>query len=208
MQQTVPYGRTGVTLLVVSDRRVFLKCAAAAVGFASDAVSRVLRAAEIAGKRRGDELAAAEDYWAEIRRAFDSDRTLINLNHGGVAPAPAAVLEAMIRDLRFANIAPACHMWDILEPRVESVRRELAREFGCNPEELAITRNASEALETLTAGLDLNRGDEVIVSDQNYPRMLTAWDQRARRDGVVVKRISFGGPNPAPRRSSPGFARR
>ncbi len=160
--------------------------------------SRVLRAEEIARGHRGDEIAAAEDYWAEIRRAFDSDRTLINLNHGGVAPAPAAVLEAMIRDLRFANLAPACHMWEILEPRVESVRRELAREFGCDPEELAITRNASESMETLTAGLDLKRGDEVLVADQNYPRMLTAWDQRARRDGVIVKRISFGGPNPRP----------
>jgi isopenicillin-N epimerase len=143
-------------------------------------------------------MAAAEDYWAEIRRAFDSDRTLINLNHGGVAPAPSAVLDAMIRDLRFANVAPAYHMWDVLEPRVESVRRELAREFGCEPEELAVTRNASESMQTLIAGLDLKRGDEVVVSNQNYGRMLTAWDQRARRDGVVVKRISFGGPNPPP----------
>ncbi len=93
-----------------------------------------------------------EDYWAEIRRAFDADRTLINLNHGGVAPAPPAVLEAMIRDLRFANVAPAHQMWDVLEPRVESVRRELAREFGCDPGEVAITRNASEAMQILIAG--------------------------------------------------------
>jgi isopenicillin-N epimerase len=184
--------------LVVSNRRVFFTGAAAAVCFASDASSRVLRALEIAGGSHGDDMAAAEDYWAEIRRAFDSDRTLINLNHGGVAPASSAALDAMIRDLRFSNVAPAHHMWDVLEPRVESVRRELAREFGCDPEEVAVTRNASESMQTLIAGLDLKRGDEVVISDQNYPRMLTAWDQRARRDGVVVKRISFGGSNPAP----------
>ncbi len=184
--------------MVHIDRRGFFAGAAAAVCFASDAAARVLRAEEIAGGSRGDDLAAAEDYWSEIRRAFDADRTLINLNHGGVAPAPAAVLDAMIRDLRFANVAPAHHMWDVLEPRIESVRRELAREFGCDPEELAITRNASESLQILISGLDLNRGDEVIISDQNYPRMLTMWDQRARRDGVVVKRISLGGPNPPP----------
>jgi selenocysteine lyase/cysteine desulfurase len=52
-------------------------------------------------------------------------------------------------------------------------------------------RNASEANETMIFGLDLKRGDEVVVSTQNYPRMLTAWDQRARRDGIVVKRIAF-----------------
>lgn len=96
---------------------------AAAVCFASDAASQVLRAEEIAARNHGDDMAAAEDYWAEIRRAFDSDRTLINLNHGGVAPASSVALEAMIRDLRFSNVAPAHHMWDVLEPRVESVRR-------------------------------------------------------------------------------------
>ena len=114
-------------------------------------------------------MATAEDYWAEIRRAFDSDRTLINLNHGGVAPAPSAVLEAMIRDLRFANVAPAYHMWDVLEPRVESVRRELARESGRDPEELAVTRNASEAMETLISGFDLNAATRSSFPTRTIP---------------------------------------
>ena len=178
-------------------RREFLAGATVAL-FAADASARALRAGEVAGGRDADDLAGAEDYWAEVRRAFDADRTLINLNHGGVAPSPAAVLESMIRDLRFANLAPSHHMWDLLEPRVESVRRELAREFGCEPAEMAVTRNASEAMQTLIAGVDLRPGDEVVVSDQNYGRMLNAWDQRARRDGVVVKRISLGGPAPTP----------
>ncbi len=153
---------------------------------------------------RADALAAAngapddERYWSEIQRAFDADRTMVNLNNGGVSPTPTHVLEQMIRDLRFSNELPVEHMWRVLEPRVESVRRDLARDFGCDPEEMAITRNASEALETLSLGIDLRRGDEVIVSDQNYGRMLTAWDQRARREGVVVKTISFDVPPRAP----------
>jgi selenocysteine lyase/cysteine desulfurase len=97
----------------------------------------------------------------------------------------------MIRDLRFSNELPAHNMWQVLEPRIETVRQALARQFGCDPEELAITRNASEGMETLILGIDLKRGDEVIVSDQNYPRMLTTWDQRSRREGIVVKRVSF-----------------
>ena len=52
----------------------------------------------------------------------------------------------MIRDLRFSNEMPVYHMWTVLEPRIESCRRELAAEFGCDPEEMAITRNASESL--------------------------------------------------------------
>ena len=53
-------------------------------------------------------------------------------------------------------------------------------------------------METLILGIDLKRGDEVIVTDQNYPRMLTSWDQRARREGIVVKRISFKVPLASP----------
>jgi isopenicillin-N epimerase len=77
------------------------------------------------------------------------------------------------------------------------VRRDLAREFGCDPEEMAITRNASEANEIMILGLDLRRGDEVVVSNQNYGRMLTTWEQRARREGIVVKQVSFKVPPPS-----------
>ncbi|HMA17247.1 MAG TPA: aminotransferase class V-fold PLP-dependent enzyme, partial [Thermoanaerobaculia bacterium] len=142
-------------------------------------------------------LASDDGYWSQIQRAFDLDSTIVNLNNGGCSPAPSHVLEAMIRDLKFSNEIPVHHMWAILEPRIESVRRELAREFGCDPEEMAITRNASESLETLIFGLDLERGDEVLVTNQNYPRMLTSWDQRVRRHGIVVKPISFPVPPPS-----------
>jgi selenocysteine lyase/cysteine desulfurase len=128
---------------------------------------------------------------SSLQRAFDCDRTLVNLNNGGVSPTPSHVLDQMIRDLRFSNELPVEHMWRVLEPRIESVRRDLARDFGSDAEEMAIVRNASEANETMIFGLDLKRGDEVIVTSQNYPRMLTAWDQRVRRDGIVVKSITF-----------------
>ena len=184
--------------MVESHRRGFIAGVAASVVFARDAATRLARASEVAGDRRAGDLAGDEDYWGEVRRAFDADRTLINLNHGGVAPSPSGVLEAMVRDVKFANVAPAYHLWEVLEPRVESARRDLAREFGCDPEEVAVTRNASEGMQTLIAGIDLKPGDEVVTSDQNYGRMQTAWEQRARRDGVVVKKVSFGGPSPSP----------
>jgi isopenicillin-N epimerase len=103
-------------------------------------------------------------------------------------------MEEMIRDLRFSNESPVDHMWNVLEPRIESCRRDLAQMFGCDVEEMAITRNASESQEIMILGLDLKRGDEVIITNQNYGRMMTTWDQRARRDGIVVKTISLGGP--------------
>jgi selenocysteine lyase/cysteine desulfurase len=107
-------------------------------------------------------------------------------------------MDVLIRDVRFSNEIPVHNMWNVLEPRIESCRRDLAMEFGCDPDEMAITRNASESLETLILGIDLQKGDEVVVTTQNYPRMLTTWDQRARRDGIVVKRITFPVPPPSP----------
>lgn len=165
--------------------------------FTERSMARVLRAAADTRNRTPDSLAADEDYWGEIQRAFDVDRTMINLNNGGVCPTPTHVLDAMIRDLRFSNELPVNHMWAVLEPRIESVRRDLARDFGCDPEEMAITRNASEALEIAILGLDLKPGDEVLATNQNYPRMLTTWRQRARREGIVLKEISFKVPPPS-----------
>ena len=183
------------------DRRSFLgtvlRAGVALPALRPEAFQVLFRAEQSAGDRQPREVAEDEDYWAEIARAFDVDRTLVNLNNGGVSPAPAHVLEAMIRDLRFSNEIPVEHMWNVLEPRIESVRRDLAHMFGCDTEEIAITRNASESQETLILGIDLKRGDEVIVTNQNYPRMLTTWDQRARRDGIVVKTISFQVPPPS-----------
>ena len=185
----------------MTSRRSVLRSLAGAAAvlpaFRPDAFSRLRQAADARGPDDPQGAASDETYWSVIRQAFDLDPSLINLNNGGVCPAPAHVLDAMIRDLRFSNVLPVEHMWQVLEPRLEFVRRELAREFGCEPEEMAVVRNASEAQETMIFGLDLERGDEVIVSNQNYPRMLTAWDQRVRRDGIVLKQISFEVPPPS-----------
>jgi selenocysteine lyase/cysteine desulfurase len=142
-----------------------------------------------------DEIAQEEDFWAGIQRAFTIDRSLVNLNNGGVSPTPAHVLEAMKRDLDFANQLPVYFGWRILEPQREGVRQRLAREWGVDSEEVAITRNASESLQTLQFGYDLEPGDEILTTTQDYGRMLTTFRQRERREGVVLREIVI--PTPA-----------
>src|SRR3569833_3034938 len=109
------------------------------------AFKHLFTADHIADGRAPAAVAEEVAYWSQIRRAFDLDRTMFNLNYGGCSPAPTHVLEHFIRDLKFSNELPTEHLWRVLEPRIESVRRELATEFGCDPEEMALTRNATEA---------------------------------------------------------------
>jgi selenocysteine lyase/cysteine desulfurase len=184
----------------MTTRRFFLSAAAATGALASvrvDGLARVAAAARAAGGSRPEDVARDEDYWREIQQAFTVNRAYINLNNGGVSPSPRVVQEAMKRYLDLSNEAPVYTMWQLLEPQIESVRRGLARAFGCDPEEMAITRNASEALEVVQLGLDLKTGDEVLTTNQDYPRMLTTWRQRERREGIVLRTISFPVPPPS-----------
>ena len=145
--------------------------------------------------RSPEEIAADESYWFPIQQAFTPDRSLINLNFGGVSAAPLVVQDAMKRHLDLSNTAPAWAMWRVLEPRRETVRGQLAGLFGCSADEIAITRNASESLQILQCGFDLAPGDELLTSDQDYPRMLATWRQRQRREKVVLR--TFPLPVPA-----------
>jgi len=127
-----------------------------------------------------------EDFWAQIQQAFTLDRNTVNFNNGGCSPSPRVVQETLRRQLELSNQAPSNYMWRILEPEIESVRLRLAKVFGCDAEELAITRNASESLETLLLGFDLHAGDEVVTTNFDYPRMITTLQQRERRDGIKM----------------------
>lgn len=137
------------------------------------------------------ELATNESFWYRVQQAFTVDRSLINLNNGGVSPSPSFVQEAMKKHLDFSNQAPVYNMWRILEPRREGVRQQLARMLGVDSEEIALTRNASESLQICQLGMDLQPGDEVLTSTHDYPRMINTFKQRERREGIVLKQFDL-----------------
>ncbi len=136
-------------------------------------------------------IARDEDFWFRAAQAFTVDRSLVNLNNGGVSPSPAIVQRAMKQHLDFSNHAPPYTMWRILEPQRETVRKRLARHWGVDPEEIALTRNASESLQIAQFGIDLAPGDEVLTTNQDYPRMVNTFKQRASRENIVLKQFSI-----------------
>lgn len=138
-----------------------------------------------------EQAAQDEDFWFQIQQAFTVTRGITNLNNGGVSPSPRIVTEALVRYIWEQEDATAYTMWQILEPQSETIRKGLAGIFGCDPEEIAITRNASESLEILLMGMDLKSGDEMLTTTQDYPRMLTTLRQRQAREGLVVKMVQI-----------------
>jgi selenocysteine lyase/cysteine desulfurase len=140
------------------------------------------------------ELAADEDYWSVIQQAYTVNPNMVNLNNGGVSPSPRVVQEAVERFNKLSNEAPSYYMWRILDQGREPVRYKLATLAGCSPDEIAINRNATEALNTVIFGYPFKAGDEVIGTKQDYPNMIQAYRQRALRDGIVYTQLSFDFP--------------
>lgn len=132
------------------------------------------------------ELATEEDFWHYIQQSFTSSSGIINLNNGGVSPAPKTVQEAMKRYYDYSNEAPSYYMWRILDQGREPLRKNIARLAGCDAEEIAINRNSSEGLETIIFGLQLKAGDEVVAAKQDYPNMVNAYKQREIRDKIKM----------------------
>ena len=143
------------------------------------------------GAATPEAAAQDEDYWSVIQRAYSVNPNLINLNNGGVSPSPIVVQEAVERYNKLSNEGPSYYMWRILDEGREPLREKLAALAGVQPGEVAINRNSTEALNTIIYGLDLKRGDEVVGTKQDYPNMIEAYRQRAMRDGIVYKQISF-----------------
>jgi selenocysteine lyase/cysteine desulfurase len=180
------------------DRRSFLSSVGKGLGLmalSSATVASLFDNVHAAGKHISHlspiEAAGDEDYWATIQQAFSVTRGIINLNNGGVSPSPRMVTEAFVRYTWQQEDATAYTMWQILEPQSETIRTGLAEVFGCDPEEIAITRNASESLEILLMGMDFKSGDEILTTTQDYPRMLTTLKQREMREGLKLNLIKI-----------------
>lgn len=141
-----------------------------------------------------DQAITDEELWARMAQAYTVSPNILNLNNGGVSPQPKVVQDAVDRYYHLSNEAPSYYMWQVLDKGRESVRRKLADLAGVSPDEIAINRNTTEALGTFTWGIDMKRGDEIVMTKQDYPNMIHAWKQRELREGVKINWISLSLP--------------
>lgn len=178
------------------SRRSFLqKSIAATALFPLSNFMQTAQGKDLIHKLHQYDLATSdESFWRQIKLAYTISSSILNLNNGGVSPQPKVVQEAVEHYNRFCNNAPSYYMWRELDKGREPLRQKLAQIAGCSPEEIAINRNTSEALETVIFGLRLKKGDEVVLSKYDYPNIMNAWRQRAQRDGIILKWVELDMP--------------
>jgi selenocysteine lyase/cysteine desulfurase len=157
--------------------------------FSPRALERLDDAVRQAGDAAADAVAKNEDFWRAVQEAFNLDARYIALNGGANNSAPRMVHEAFERYASFVNGAPLTNQPIVLGPLKETLRARVAGLAGCSADEIAFTRNATEALNIVIRGLELHAGDEVLVTALEYDTILNAWRQRAQRDGIVVRTI-------------------
>ena len=174
-------------------RKTFLTAGTLSIGslFQKSIAADIAEAFQELNTLSPQDAAQNEALWARIQQAYTTSTQIINLNNGGVSPQPKVVQEAANRYYTYANEAPSYYMWRILDQGREPLRAKLAALAGVSPDELAINRNTTEAINTVIFGLDLKAGDEVVLTKYDYPNMINAWKQRERRDGVVLKWLDF-----------------
>lgn len=136
-------------------------------------------------------IASDEDLWRYVQQSFTASPNIMNLNNGGVSPQPKVVQEAFENFNRICNEGPAYYMWNVMGKGRETVRKNLSILAGCSEEEVAIVRNTTEALETVIFGVNLKKGDEVVLTKHDYPNMINAWKQREKREGIVLKWVEL-----------------
>ncbi|MER3330019.1 MAG: aminotransferase class V-fold PLP-dependent enzyme [Candidatus Kapaibacterium sp.] len=153
------------------------------------AVSSGLKAASLDNLAMDSEKSASDEvFWNWVRDSYTVSRNILNLNNGGVSPQPKITQDAQDKYNRMSNEAPSYYMWRIIDAGREPLRDSLAQLAGCSPEEIAINRNSTEGLNTIIFGLNLKKGDEIVMSNFDYPNMRNAWNQREKRDGIVIKK--------------------
>ena len=162
------------------SRRTFLAGSAAAFGFKNETLDR-MAALPFAPNDAED-----EEFWMRIRGEFNIDPNLTSFNHAGLSPSPRTVLETIASEWKRANVAPSFMIWRKQDYELDTVRKQLAEIVGCKTEQLALTMNATYGLQTAILGVPMSAGDEILATEHEYSRALTAMDQRGRRDGVVA----------------------
>ena len=170
------------------DKREFIK-RSALVGLSTPVFTRLDGLLAAAEGRSSMELATDEDFWAKIRASYKLKPDYINLESGFYCIQPEDTLENFIRHVREVNYQGSYYMRNLRLGNKQRVTAKLAEMADCSADELVITRNATESLDTIIGGVHWNPGDEAVLANQDYGAMRSMFELVERRYGVIRKII-------------------
>jgi selenocysteine lyase/cysteine desulfurase len=127
-----------------------------------------------------------EELWKYVQQAYTTSSNFINLNNGGVSPQPKTVQDAEMRYLKMSNEGPSYYMWRLLNSDVEIIRTKLAKLGDCSKEEISLNQNTTEGIQTVIMGMDWKKGDEIVVTKQDYSTVKIGWEYLEQRYGVKI----------------------
>lgn len=137
-----------------------------------------------------EEAIQQEPLWERVQQAY-AKSSIINLNNGGVSPQPLIVQEAETRYKEIINEVPSYYMWRVYAKERSAIRAQLSELVGCEVDEIAITRNTTESVNNIMLGLDWKKGDEVILTRQDYSTVKIGWEQLAKRKKLKLSWVDL-----------------
>lgn len=135
-----------------------------------------------------------EAYWQAIRAQFPFDPGLSYLNNGGLGAPPQPVVDAVVNGYRRLSANPSINEGELEDYIYDTVRPGLAKLVGADADEIALTRNATEGLNLIANGIEMNPGDEVLTTTHEHPAGLEPWLLKSQRYGIVVRQIRLPSP--------------
>ncbi|MDZ4758061.1 MAG: aminotransferase class V-fold PLP-dependent enzyme [Bacteroidota bacterium] len=132
-----------------------------------------------------------DDFWMEVRSEYLLKKDYINLENGYFSMMAKPVLDAYIRDIQMVNTEASYYMRTIQSENKQKIKDRLAELLGCGKDELIITRNTTESLDTIISGFDWKAGDEAVMAEQDYGSMLDMFKQQGKRYGTINKKVSI-----------------
>jgi selenocysteine lyase/cysteine desulfurase len=172
-------------------KRTFLKglaWAAAGIPFSANSMEKMNhRSADVDPNL----LAEDESFWVAIRKGYNLKPDYINLENGYYNFVPQVLLDKYMEHIREVNLQGSYYMRTVQFDNKKRMAEKLGTLLGCNADELVITRNTTESLDTIIAGFPWKEGDEAVMAEQDYGAMLDMFKQVSKRHGVVNKIVSI-----------------
>lgn len=176
------------------NRRTALRAVTAlgATALIAERIPMIAAAAAASKDVLPDTLATDERFWETVRQAYSIDAAYLMLNADANNIPARTVHEAHLRNLQIVSAAPFINTRrGGIMSQAERARMRLARLANVSTDEIALTRNTTEGVNTVIAGMKLAQGDEVVCADHDYPVVHAALAQRAVREGIVVRTITL-----------------